>query len=744
MRSLGIIAIVSILCWNLVACGGAEPAGEIENVLLISIDTCRADRLGCYGFSAATTPNIDNVAAEGTLFRNAIAPTPITLPSHASMLTGAIPPRHAVRDNGYGRLSPNHETLAELLARQGLRTAAFVSAFVLDSRFGLAQGFELYDDRAGEMNPGQLIAETRASETTRRAVEWIDRNGDAPFFLFVHYYDPHRPYDPPEPYRSTFASDPYAGEIAYVDAEVGELLDLLRERGTYESTLIVITADHGEMLGEHAEETHSYFIYQSAIRVPLIIRLPGQKQGREVLEPVGVVDIVPTVAGLLGIAPPVAVQGSDLSPVLHGGQVEEIDRAVYAESLVPTKYGADPLLGLVTDRWKYIESARPELYDLRNDPGESHNVEQQERTVADRLRDRLQATALAGFASDPSIGSLDPDTRRRLESLGYVAAPTGDSGAGDDAKDLIGFHKRHLEVADRISKGDLEAARAVAQRLVEERPTFSDGYVNLARIDRDLGRSDDAVAGYTRALELGPQRADLHSDLGIVLVGAGRTQEGLEHYRRALELDPEFLGARNNLANVLLRQGRTTEAIEEYRRALLRHPDSVVTWLNLGLAFSAQGNRNEALRSLVRARELEPGNPTAAYHLGRALARAGRSEEALSHLAAATELRPDWHPPRSELAWMLATHPDPEVRAPGRAVQLAERSVELTGSRDVRALDVLAAAYAAAGEFDLAVRAAEAALELAEPKVREAIRARLQLYRSGRPFVVGERQAENE
>jgi arylsulfatase A-like enzyme/Tfp pilus assembly protein PilF len=629
--------LVAILAAAAAAC--EPPPVEIRNVLLISIDTCRADRLSAYGFPRQTTPNIDAVAETGTLFHNAVAPVPITLPAHATMLTGMIPPRHGVRDNAYYVLDPGHTTLAELLRDHGYRTAAFVAAFVLDSRFGLDQGFEHYDDRLERVGGVHVIGETPAAEISDRAIEWLEGHPGEPFFLFLHYYDPHMPYDPPEPFASDPAGDPYAGEIAYADASLGRVLDKLRQLEAYDSTLIVITGDHGEMLGEHGEDTHAYFIYDGAIRVPLVIKLPGQRSPRRVGEPVGLVDITPTVAGLLGLPLTVEVQGIDLSPTLRGEGALPSGRHLYCESTEPTKYGANPLFGLVTERWKYIETTRPELYDRTSDPGESHDLAEEQPDVRGDLRERLASVLRAGPGGAAPDTALDPESRERLRSLGYA------SGAGrrvsaldpglDDPKDLIEFHKRHLAVSDLIAAEEYAEARRLAEQLVEERTDFTGGHLQLALIARKQGRHEQAIERYARALELRPDRVDIHNDLGAALAGVGRSDEALVHYRRALEARPDYLEARHNLANALLRAGRAEQAIVHYREALRQQPDSVSTWLNLGLALRAQGDQEAAIDSYARAVELDPGDRRARLVLGRALARAGRHAEARVHLDAA-------------------------------------------------------------------------------------------------------------
>lgn len=417
------LGLLGLGAWLLPACGPPKPA--IRSVILISIDTLRADHLSSYGFPRPTTPNIDAVAREGVLFRNAYSPVPVTLPAHSSMFSGTFPPAHGVRDNLHQRLPDSTFTLAELLKSRGLATAAVVSSFVLDRRFNINQGFDSYDDRFQAVHMVGDFSERKGDETTRVATQWLATHGREPFFLFVHYYDPHDPYEPPEPFASTWADDPYSGEVAFADHGVGGVLEKLREMGLYDSTLIVITGDHGEMLGEHGEANHGFFIYESALKVPLIFRVPGGKaMGRQVDQPVGLIDIMPTIAGLVGAPAQKQAQGLDLSPWLFGDGAGPAGRALYAETIAPTTYyGASSLLGVIVDRWKYIETSRPELYDLRNDPGETANLLQKESARADAMGKELKRIVALGLRPpEPGSGAdLDTSARERLEALGYLS-----------------------------------------------------------------------------------------------------------------------------------------------------------------------------------------------------------------------------------------------------------------------------------------------------------------------------------
>jgi arylsulfatase A-like enzyme len=344
-----------------------------RHVILISMDTTRADHLSCYGFNKKTTPNIDKLAKDGVLFEQCISSNAKTLPAHSTMLTGTNPVYHGVHDNSGYSLSAENRTLAEVLKEKGFKTGAVISSFVLERRFGLNQGFDDYEDTFRETIPGAHLAERKGDEATQVANEWLVKNRDEDFFLFLHYYDPHDAYIPPEPFASDFSDNLYAGEIAYTDFCIKQVLDKLKELKIYDDSLIIIVGDHGEGLGDHGEETHGYFIYQSSLHVPLIVRFPeGQYSRKRIPQTVGIVDIVPTVCGWLGIEPPAECVGQDLTAYLEDESLS--DRFIYSESLTPTEYGCSSLLSMVSGPWKYIQSSAPEMYNLQQDPGELENL----------------------------------------------------------------------------------------------------------------------------------------------------------------------------------------------------------------------------------------------------------------------------------------------------------------------------------------------------------------------------------
>ena len=687
---------------------GRRPASSIRNVLLISIDTLRADHLSCYGHDKPTTPHIDALAKEGVLFEHVVAPVPLTLPSHCSMLTGTNPTYHGVHDNIMYRLGDEaNVTLAELLKGHGFTTGAIVSASVLDSRFGLHQGFETYDQVGGPGASAGEGQERRAGQTNRVALDWLDRHRDVPFFLFLHYYDPHTPYDPPAPFASRFASSPYAGEVAYADDCVGRIIARFEELDLYDSTLIVIVGDHGEMLGEHGEPAHDFFIYQSAIRVPLVIKVPGRRRPQRVKSVVGVIDVVPTVCRLLSIEAPPGIQGVDLTPAWRGPATTSM-RGVYCQSLTPTKYDANSLLGIVTDRWKFIQTTRPELYDLAADPREEKNLVQTHPTEAGRLQDLLKQTLIEERRDTAARQtSVDPEVERKLGALGYTGSPViEDFELGrekDDPKDLIALHVSYDKINHLINERQIAEAHEIAQEVRHQRPTFLGGHLKLAEIAMRRNRPAEAITHLQGALQIRGDHAQSHHNLAQALLMVGRRDDAIRHFRRALALQPTLAEAHYGLGTALLNQGRVDDGVNHFHRALALNPTLAEAHYGLGMALLNQGRPQLAVQSLRQAATLDPN----------------RSDLLNS------------------VAWVLATHPSDDVRDPRNALQFAQRAAQLTRHREPVVLDTLAAAFAANGHFDQAAQTAKQAMTLARrsnPDQAQQIGTRLRLYQKKQPY----------
>ena len=698
----------------------------IRNVVLISIDTCRADHLSCYGFSRPTTPHIDAVARDGVVFRQALSPVPITTPAHSSMLTGTYPPTNGVRLNNGQRLAESNVTLAEMLRDAGYQTAAFVGGFPLDAQFGLSQGFGTYDDEfTVKSETSSSHSERSAEDVTRPALAWLDRNHARPFFLFLHYFDAHLSYKPPEPFATTFADDLYAGEIAYVDRWIGEVIDRLRALRAYDDTLLIITADHGESRGDHGERAHCIFIYQSTQHVPLVIRAPHGIRGGRTDRRVSLVDLVPTVADLVGVPSPGRVQGVSLRGSLEGRSGPDRPRPLYCESLEAAQFQCSGLTGLVEGPWKYIRAPREELYDLSQDPGETRNLIESESETALRLRESLEA-ALHDYeadAVDPDGAGVDPDALKRLQSLGYVGGGATPSGSTfnpylEDPKDFIKTFERLEEANGLFNSNREDEAERLLLAIVAERPRLVAAHELLAQIARREHRPADAV---------------VHCETTVAILSALRSDPKLH-----LANDDELATAQFNLAFALREAGRESESIARYEDAIRLKPDYVDAHNSLGLVLAHAGRFRDAIGHYEDALRIQPNQAKVHNNFGNALRAIGRLDEAVGHYNQALAIDPNSVSALTNLALIRAADGDARARNGAEAVRLAERACAVTGRDDLGCLDTLAAALAEAGRYDEAVRTAETALALArsspQPAFAEAILSRLALYREHRPY----------
>jgi arylsulfatase A-like enzyme len=527
------------------------------NVILISIDTCRADHLGCYGFARRTTPNIDAIAEQAILFENAVSPIPLTLPAHCSMLTGAYPLYHGVHDNLRYHLDETNVTITEILKERGYITAAFVSSFVLDRRFGLGQGFDIYNDRFEKPAAAEQDKERRGEETSRLACRFLEEHRDEPFFLFLHYFDPHTDYNPPQPFASQYADDLYSGEIAYCDQCIGQVIDKIKSLNLYDSSLLIIVGDHGESLGQHGEAEHDYYIYQGNIKIPFIVRAPRMRQPKRINGAAGLVDVVPTILGCLDVPIPAHIQGEDLSEYSRRTAPSETERYVYCESLTATKYACNPLLGLVSKRWKYIETTRPELYDLSRDPVEKNNLAAKETKQARFMQGQLWDLT-AGLVSKEGIDGkmeLDEQSRRRLESLGYVGYGTVDASFKldpnkPDPKDFIQYHEYYQKITYLTNHGQYDQAKAVCEKALAEWPAMPDTYLLLGRITFQSGKWAESITYNAKYVDL-------------------VTRQGAQH-PRSLVFNPNqpLLAAFGFLGGAYFELGQYEKAIEECNASL--------------------------------------------------------------------------------------------------------------------------------------------------------------------------------
>ncbi len=619
-------------------CGAGGPRAG-QNLLVITIDTLRADHVGAYGYSKGVTPNIDELATEGVLFEKSLAQVPVTLPSHASLFTGLLPPTHGVRDNTYFRLGSEARTLAEVLKAKGYETAAFVSAFVLDGAFGLDQGFDLYDDQIEETaETAGIIAERRGELVTRSFVAWFEkRASDRPFFAWLHFFDPHLPYAAPPPYPAG-----YDGEIAYVDAQVGRVLETLEAKGVADDTVIVVTSDHGESLGEHGEKTHGFFVYDSTLRVPLILKSARSfPEGERIAAPVATIDILPTVLETLEVPVPDEARGRSLLPLMEGEVVEA--SPAYAECYVSElNFGWAPLLALREEGYKYIDAPRPELYHLDSDPGETTNLFEREPERSAGMRARLAELVESLPATLSSRDQPDPETVARLRSLGYAA--TGGERARDgtdlpDPKDRLHLWTKLEEVIVQKGAGDLAKAIESALAVLEEDPANLLALELLAGARAEAGEREEAIAIYRRILEIDASRPLSHVLFGNLLWQAGDLRGAEESFRAALDRDPDYARAHRRLGELYFTRGENENALASFGRAAELAGEDVEARLGIARSLKASGDMVSAMKELEDLHARNPQNPEVLAEYAGTLAQQREGDRALALLAAG----PDHH-----------------------------------------------------------------------------------------------------
>jgi arylsulfatase A-like enzyme/Flp pilus assembly protein TadD len=767
---------------------------SVKNVILISIDTCRADYLSCYGYERKTTPNIDAVAEQGVLFKNVVSPVPLTLPAHSSMLTGTIPPYHQVHDNLNYKFGQDNLTIAETLKKHGYTTGAIVSSFILDSQFGLDQGFDEYNDHFVEaLSLGEYI-ERRGAEASLFACEWLSKHRKEKFFLFLHYYDPHTPYEPPEPFATDYAENLYGGEISYVDRCIGQVIAKLKSLGLYDSTLLIITGDHGELLGEHGELEHGYLLYEGAIKVPLIISSPRIKKPRIINKVVGLVDIVPTILGYLEVPSPPDIQGKDLCEYINSTDSPIPERYIYCESFTPTKYDCNPLLSVVTNQWKYIETTRPELYDLKQDPDEEENLLTAEPKRTELLQYQLRRILSEHARTDKEESSfmLDAESKRRLESLGYIGSMVVQTSfevdpSRADPKDFVDYHVYNQKAVFMLFKKEYEKTKAICYEMLEKWPqiidthfllgrvTFSAGdykesvihnlkYLDLLEKEKaqnpqhkydlvkpifmvhnllgssfcELGEYDKAIEQFKATIQIRPKQADVLYRLGTAYYQQGKLEETINSWSEALRIDPTLPGAHGNLQKLLAEKQRRDRIISHYVEILRQNPGDPNAHNTLANELYRQGKIKDAIAHWLEVVKQRPDWAEVRNNLGTAFYRQGKNEEAINYWKEVVKLDPNWPEPRNNLAWLLATIDDERLRNPAEAVRLAEQACELTDYNKPEMLDTLSVAYAAVGRFTEAVRTAERGIELAreakDEKTAESIYSRLQLYKKDKPY----------
>ncbi len=634
--------------------------GTRQNVLLITIDTLRADRLSCYGSQLPKTPHIDSLAESGVLFTRAFALTSTTLPSHTNILLGTTPLYHGVHENLNFIVSEELLTLAEYLKSHGYATGAFVGAYPLDSRFGLTQGFDTYDDeyaRIHSVNPSSL--ERKAEAVVANALVWLERQ-DSPWFLWIHLWDPHVPYEPPEPFKTQYKENPYEGEVAYVDFTLGKLFNHMEENDLFDKTTVIFTGDHGESLGQHGEETHGFFAYNTTIWIPLIISIPGNNPGR-IDHYVSHVDIFPTVCDILGLRKPSFLQGISLLPAIEGKKLRE--RPIYIESLYPYySRGWAPLKGFIHQKKKFIDSPIPELYELDKDFDEQKNLARREKL--DRYRKQLEKIISDQTPSKKiqAERKVDRETREKLKSLGYVSSAQvvkkENFGPQDDVKVLLPYINETDNAWRLYKNGKADEAIKLLLEIIKKRKDVDMAYKRLAAIYEETKRTEEALEILEQGLSILPSNYEIFQGYVKILVSAGQYDKVISTFKemslREVEFDPEVW---NNLGIAFAKKGNFEEAIKAYEMGLSLDNRYAELYNNMGNAYYSLGLKtkdtfifNSCFEHYKKAIELDPKYPVPYLGLGHAYIVVGNTEGAIYCWEKAIEADPNFYQAHLDLA----------------------------------------------------------------------------------------------
>ena len=645
------------------ALGSAAPSVP-PNILLITVDTLRADRLGCYGYAEGETPAIDALARDGVLFEHAIAQVPLTWPSHAAIMTGTYPFSNGVQDFTGQPLSPDFRTLAESLKDQGYATGAVVSSFVLDRSWGLGRGFDFYQDAFAGLafvRTDPALVDRRAKESVDHALAWLEGARPGPFFLWLHLFDPHSSYNPPEPFGSRYRERPYDGEVAYVDSQLGRLLDWMKQNGLYDDTVIVFLSDHGESLGEHGESEHGFFVYNSTVRVPLIVKpfSPTPLRGRRVAAPVETVSVAPTILDLIDIRAPIEqqFQAASLAPLMTNGK-EEGNRPVYAETFYPfSSFGWSSLRSLQTASHHYIEAPEPELYDLRADPEEERNLASREPELVAAFQKQLQELVRRYQRPLPEeeTTGLSAKALEKLRSLGYVAYRARKGRALDPAqlanpKSKLAVFNSILQATDAFRAGRFATGRALLKKVEE---TDSDLYLIPFLLGQAAVRQRDwatAATEYEKAVRLNPDFDQAMIGLGRALNFQGKLGPAKRWIRRALGINPRNISAWYELARVQAREDPAA-ALSSLEKLLSIQPQFALAFRERGLLEINLEQYAAASRDLEKAVELGLQDPGTYNFLGITYSRTNRLDGAVDSYRRALASDPDFAEAHLNLAF---------------------------------------------------------------------------------------------
>jgi len=627
-----------------------EAKGTDLNLLLITIDTIRPDRLGCYSTKYLKTPRIEALAEKGVVFTKAFAHNPITLPSHANILLGTTPLYHGVHENSKSRVAKDLLSLAEYLKSKGYSTGAFMGAFPLDSRFGLNQGFDVYDDSYPSQPSYEFVyAERKAEEVIQAALGWLERQ-NSKWFSWIHLWDPHAPYLPPEPFKSKFTDDPYSGEVAYVDSELGKIFDYLESSKQMENTLIILTGDHGESLGEHGELTHNYFAYNSSIWIPLIIEGPKINPGR-IDEYVCHIDLFPTLCDILGIEKPPFLQGVSLLPLLKGEKIKK--RAIYFESLdAYYNRGWAPLRGYIEEGEKYIDSPIPEFYDVEEDFNEKRNLALNMNLGKYKKKLKMMEGEFSSSRKGQDLQKIDREAVEKLRSLGYIVSPVTqlkeNYGPEDDLKTLLPFHDKMDKAILLDGEGKKAQSINLLNQIIQEKKDFSEAYTYLSYIYRSKGQMGEALKVMEDGFNKNPKNYSILSGYGILLVREEKLDKAIEVLQKALalyDLDPEVW---NYLGVAYWRKGDYQKALKLYQKAVSLDDTQAIIFSNLGALYLSiflqtkkAKDHTQSVEYFQKAIELDPDLSMAYKGLGVANRLIEKVDAAISCWEKALELSPD-------------------------------------------------------------------------------------------------------
>ncbi len=609
-----------------------------ENILLVSVDTLRADHLSCYGYRGSRTPAMDRWAAEGVRFDKTYSEYPLTLPAHSTLLTGLYPFQHGVRENVGFVLPASQATLAGILKRNGYLTAGFAGSYVLASEFGIAQGFDTYDERFGTPLEKAVAATSLrrpAEQVADSFLAWLASHRAARFFAFVHFYDPHAP-----------CPDGYDAEVSRVDRSIARIDSYLRKSNLLDKTHILLVSDHGESLGEHGESGHGFFLYDSTLHIPLIVRPAAgfsvaQKSPKQV---VSLVDVMPTILQMAGLPVPAGLRGRSLVQAMQGKESGSV--GIYAETYVPQlQFGWSALRSFRSGRYILIDAPRPELYDLEADPAEKVNLYERNRSLAAQYRERLLDFLGRGQAGKGSARRPSREAVEKLGSLGYVGMDggktAGDFGRGIDPKDRISVFESYHEVLYEISNHRLSGetlGRIDAIR--KQAPELRSVDFLEAQVCEGLGRLQDAEARYRRGLAAEPRNDIARAGFARLLSQLRKLDEAEQEFRKVLASDPADYRSRNNLAGIYMTKGNLGLALAELKKALATRPTYALGWLNMGQVYLRLGNGAEAEAALRKAVRLDPSNARAHFMLAQTLKAAGKSQEAEREMKEARQLDP--------------------------------------------------------------------------------------------------------